>query len=81
MEQRDEELITSLLPQNPELKVAWDEHRRLGEVIDGFAEQGHLTAPEELEKKNLQKLKLVEKDKVQRFLEEYRRDQGANSSP
>ncbi len=80
MEQRDEELIISLLPQNPELKEAWDEHRRLAVEIERFEQRGHLTAPEEVEKKNFQKLKLAEKDKIQHFLDEYRRVEEANSS-
>ena len=64
MAQRDEELIGSLLPQNPELKVAWDEHGRLASAVEGLLERSHLTASEEVEKKNFQKLKLIEKNKI-----------------
>ena len=80
MEQRDEELITSLVPQNPELEGAWAEHRRLAEAIDGLMERTHLTAAEEVEKKNFQKLKLIEKDKILRILDAHRRSQQPNSS-
>ena len=80
MEQRDEELITSLAPQNPELEGAWSEHRRLAGEIEGLMERTHLTAVEEVEKKNLQKLKLIEKDKILRILDAHRRGQQPNSS-
>jgi uncharacterized protein YdcH (DUF465 family) len=80
MEQRDEELIESLLPQNAELKQAWDEHRRLSDAVERLTDRGHLTAAEEMEKKNLQKLKLAEKDKIQRILDLHRRGGQADST-
>jgi uncharacterized protein YdcH (DUF465 family) len=73
MEQRDEELIVSLLPQNPELKGTWDEHGRLASEVEGLLRRSHLTAEEEVTKKNLQKLKLIEKDKILKILDEHRR--------
>lgn len=80
MEQRDEELIISLLPQNPELAEAWDEHKRLSSAVDDLMERSHLTASEEIEKKNLQKLKLSQKDKILLILAEHRRSPQENSA-
>jgi len=80
MEHHDVELIESLLPQNPELKEAWDEHRRLSAAVDKLLDRGHLTASEEIEKKNLQKLKLAEKDKIQRILDQHRLGGEADST-
>jgi hypothetical protein len=80
MEQRDEELILSLLPQNPELKEAWEEHKRLKAAVDGLMERSHLTATEELEKKDLQKRKLAQKDKIQLLLADCKRGPEAEST-
>jgi uncharacterized protein YdcH (DUF465 family) len=80
MEQRDEELIISLLPQNPELAEAWDEHKRLSTAVESLMERSHLTASEEVEKKNLQKRKLSQKDKILGILEQHRRRPQENSS-
>jgi len=75
MEPRDEELIESLLPHNPELKAAYDEHRRLKDEVEKLTSRPYLSADEEVEKKNLQKQKLAEKDKIMRILAEHREGQ------
>jgi len=75
MEQRDEELVITLLPQHPELKDAYDEHCNLKQQVDALQSKAALSADEEVAKKNLQKRKLAEKDKIMRFLAEYRRTQ------
>ncbi len=75
MEQRDEELIAALLPNNPELRAAYDEHRRLDAEVDKLSSKSFLSPAEQVEKKNLQKRKLVEKDKIMRILAEHRRGQ------
>ena len=62
MERRDEELILALLPQYPELKTAYEEHMRLNAEADRLAAKSHLSADEEITKKDLQKRKLAEKD-------------------
>jgi uncharacterized protein YdcH (DUF465 family) len=72
MEPRDEELIETLLPHNPELKAAYDEHRRLKGEVEKLTSRPYLSAAEEVEKKNLQKQKLAEKDKIRRILAEHR---------
>ncbi len=77
MEPRDEELIESLLPHNPELKAAYEEHRRLDAEVDKLSSKPFLSPAEQIEKKNLQKRKLIEKDKIMRILAEHRRSQAA----
>ena len=80
MEQRDEELIRSLLPRDPELKTAYEEHGRLKAEVDRLAQRAHLSAEEELEKKDLQKRKLVEKDKIMRILADHREETPSEQS-
>ena len=72
MEQRDEELIRTLLPQNPELKTAYEEHSRLGLEVDKLAAKSFLSPSEEVQRKDLQKQKLAEKDKIMKILADYR---------
>ena len=72
MDERDEELIVSLLPQDPELRTAYEEHRKLKAEVDSLQSRTKLTAEEELTKKTLQKRKLVQKDKIMRILAEHR---------
>jgi uncharacterized protein YdcH (DUF465 family) len=72
MERSEEELILALLPQSPELKTAYEEHMRLNAEVDRLATKSHLSADEEIEKKDLQKRKLAEKDKIMRILADHR---------
>jgi hypothetical protein len=75
MEQRDEELIAALLPHNPDLRAAYEEHSRLNAEVDKLAAKHFLSQSEEVERKNLQKRKLAEKTKIMRILDEHRRHQ------
>jgi uncharacterized protein YdcH (DUF465 family) len=72
MEQRDEELIRILLPQIPELKTAYEEHARLDVEVDKLATKSVLSSAEEVRRKDLQKQKLAEKDKIMKILADYR---------
>ena len=74
MEANDEELIETLLPANDTLRLAYQEHVRLKREVDQLKARPYLSPTEELDKKTLQKLKLVEKDKIMAILAEYRRD-------
>ncbi len=80
MDDRDEELIEALLPQHSELKAAYEEHRRLDAEVDKLSAKSFLSPSEQVERKNLQKLKLVEKDKIMRILAEHRRGAVATES-
>lgn len=80
MDQRDEELIAALMPRNPELRTAYEEHHRLNAEVDKLAAKPFLSANEEIEKKNLQKRKLAEKTKIVRILDDYRRSQASGQS-
>ena len=80
MDLRDEELVTALMPQNPELRAAYEEHLRLNTEVDKLASKSFLSPNEEIEKKNLQKRKLAEKTKIIRILDEYRRTQASGQS-
>lgn len=72
MEKRDEELITTLVDRDPELKAKWDEHVALEHQLTDLQKRLHLSTEEEVEKKRLQKLKLAGKDRIMEILSKYR---------
>lgn len=75
MEQHEEEMVAALISHNPDLKAAYEEHQNLKAQVDILQSKAFLSAEEELDKKNLQKLKLAAKTKVLRILDAHRRGQ------
>lgn len=72
MEVREEQVIASLVDKDPELKKYYEEHRELERRLEEFQHKQHLSPDEELEKKRLQKLKLLGKDKIMEILGRHR---------
>lgn len=72
MEKKDEELIVSLVDKDPELKKYYEEHQDLEKKLQGYQNKSHLTPLEEMEKKRLQKLKLIGKDRIMEILIRHR---------
>jgi uncharacterized protein YdcH (DUF465 family) len=72
MEEKDEELIRSLLDREPELRRYYEEHVDLERRLIVFQQKHYLTTEEEIEKKRLQKLKLAGKDKIMEILSRHR---------
>jgi len=64
MDKGEEEFIISLLDKDPELRQYYEEHQALEKQLQGYQHKSHLSPPEEVEKKRLQKLKLAGKDKI-----------------
>lgn len=75
MEKEDELIISKYIETDKELKEYVEEHRRLESQIEEFNRRVHLTPEEEMEKKKLQKKKLMGKDMIQEILARYRRSQ------
>ena len=76
MEYRDEELIRRHASHDEQLKALYQEHLELKRRLEAFRNKPYLTTQEQIEKKNLQKLKLASKDRLMELLEHYRRDPG-----
>ncbi len=72
MERREEEFIISLLDKDPALRKYYEEHQELEKKLLGYQHKSHLTPQEEMEKKRLQKLKLIGKDKIMEILGRHR---------
>ncbi len=73
MEQRDLELIQEHMSDNGSLKALYDEHLDFERQLEKFNNKPALTPSEEIEKKNIQKLKLRGRDKIEIILQAYRR--------
>ena len=77
MEDADLQLIRKLIPKNKELKLLWDEHLGFEEKLEQFNKRRYLSTEEELRRKELQKLKLLGKDKIEEILRGHRMQQDA----
>lgn len=76
MERTEEAFIISLLDKDPELRRYYEEHRELEKKLLSYQYKTYLTPAEEMEKKRLQKLKLVGKDRIMQILGKYRHREG-----
>lgn len=65
-------LIEKYIDQDEELKRHVDEHRKLEEILEEFNRRRYLTPEEQTDRKNLQKRKLREKEKILRILDHYK---------
>ena len=75
MEERDEKLIAQLIPSNETLKECVQQHRDYEKQLEEFNKRIHLTTDESLERKRIQKLKLANRDRIERILVEHRSGQ------
>lgn len=64
-------LIEKYVHQDAELKQHVEEHRRLEGVLEEFNQRRYLTPEGQVERKNLQKRKLREKEKIIMILDKY----------
>lgn len=72
MDQTEVKIIVPLLDKDPELKRYYEEHLELEDKLLTYQNRSYLSPDEEMEKKKLQKLKLVGKDKMMEILNKYR---------
>lgn len=80
MDARDEELVRKLAPTNTGLRRIVDKHAQLKAEVDALSSRAHRTADEERRRRELQKQKLAEKDRIVRMLDEYRRENGESAA-
>jgi uncharacterized protein YdcH (DUF465 family) len=72
MDPRDIALIESLLSEHAELRQLWQSHQRLEEELNRLRAQRFLTPEEQQRQKEIQKTKLVGKDRIQAILRGHR---------
>lgn len=76
MEERDEKLIDHLVQSDETLKGYVQQHRDYEKQLEEFNKRIHLTTDESMERKRIQKLKLANRDRIERILVEHRTTQG-----
>ena len=72
MEKSDERLISRYIDADGELKKHVEQHAHYEKILEEFNRRVYLTPEEEIEKKKIQKMKLLGKDKIQEILARYR---------
>lgn len=75
---RDEQIAEILTRENYEFKKLMSEHKRLDTRIADFSGKHYLNTEEEIEKKKIQKLKLLKKDQMEELITRYRKDHSIN---
>ncbi|HEY9160852.1 MAG TPA: DUF465 domain-containing protein [Desulfomonilia bacterium] len=73
MEEKDLQLINKIIPENPELKKLWEEHLDYKVKLDEFNRKKYLSAEDELKRREIQKLKLAGKDRIEDILRMHRK--------
>jgi uncharacterized protein len=68
MEEKDLQLINKMILENPELKKLWEEHRDYKTKLEEYNRKKYLSAEDELKRREIQKLKLAGKDRIEDIL-------------
>ena len=69
----EQEIIELLKKENEEFKKLEEEHRNLKSTLAEIDRKVYLTTEEEVERKKVQKLKLIKKDRMAELIREYRK--------
>lgn len=72
MEMDENALIEYLRQTNPEFRHLLEEHARYEQQLDEFNKLRYLTSDQEIEKKRVQKIKLLGKDRMAEILKEHK---------
>lgn len=67
----DQELIEKIKSENPEFKKLHEEHIQLKSTVDDLNKRKFLTPEQEIEKQNIKKQKLKNKDRMAQILSEH----------
>jgi uncharacterized protein YdcH (DUF465 family) len=65
-------IIDALREHNEDFRRLEQEHIELEGILERFNEKKHLTTEEEVERKTIQKKKLLGKDRMEAMIREYR---------
>ena len=74
----DEQIVEILSKENEEFRKLANEHRLLDLQVAGLAGKHYLNTEEEIEKKRIQKLKLLKKDRMEELIIRYRKSHSVN---
>ena len=74
----EQDIVKVLSTENEEFRKLGAEHKSLKEKLADFNQKVYLTPEEEVEKKRIQKLKLMAKDKMAEFVRQYKKSRSFN---
>ncbi len=69
---KEVDIINILRKENEEYKKLEEEHRKLEQFLSEVNKKKYLTTDEELEKKKMQKKKLLYKDRMAQLIRDYK---------
>ncbi len=75
---KEQELVDCLKKENEEFKKLLEEHHNLDGILAEIDRKVYLTPEEEIERKKMQKLKLVKKDKMAELIRNYKKTRCAH---
>jgi hypothetical protein len=70
---KEEEIVEVLKNENAEFKKLTEEHRDLEELLARIDSKRFLTSEEEVERKKIQKQKLLKKDKMAALIRDFKK--------
>ncbi len=70
---KEQEIIDLLRRESEEFKKLDEEHKQLERLLAQIDSKVYLSSDEEMERKRIQKLKLLKKDKMAEIVREYRK--------
>ncbi len=70
----ENEIVEILKQDNEEFKRLYQEHRELDTQLGDMIKKPYLTSEEEVEKKRMQKEKLLKKDRMAELVREYKKN-------
>jgi len=74
----ENEIIELLKKENEEFKRLMEEHRSLEGILEAIDNKRYLTPEEEIERKKIQKQKLLKKDRMAELVREYKKSRSLN---
>lgn len=75
---KEQEIIEKLKQENEEFKRLSAEHKSLDSKLVDIDKKRYLNSDEEIERKKLQKQKLIKKDKMAQLIRDYRKSHSSN---
>lgn len=75
---KEQEVVERLKKENEEFKRLSEEHRNLDGLLAEIDNKRYLTPEEEVERKKIQKQKLLKKDRMAALVRAYKKSQSKN---
>lgn len=75
---KEQEIVELLKKENEEFKKLSEEHRNLDSLLAEMDSKRYLTPEEEMERKRIQKMKLLRKDRMAEIIREYKKKHSLN---